>query len=401
MFKIGDEYNVATLHDYLYHNVYTTIPLLLTGCWDYRLSFASGIGIDQDKHGYRVTVQFVNPEEVAGNNHTERPEAPIYQKKGKIIEEAVTRLTLNVPHYVHFSNIQLVVLGENVAMKNLQDVLEYIYRFNNIRSDFKLIIPKQQKAADLLQVVSPLSKVTAEKIADVVQKMENGATMTVGSKMNFIHLITQMNTPYEGFVINGFHLRGKKHHKSTMHNTETLNPQAQVYPTGLAVFKNNQFQGWLTITESIGYNYIMGTARLVPESVMCSKQNKISAYVIHTNSQIKVAKKGQKVQPHIQLRVNLQLTEVGCKQRLSPTYLAQLEKQFERQIEKKMRTTMQVAQNKFHIDVFGINDTFARSHPDLWKKEKNWGQTFSNLHMTYSVNAHIVHVTNNIFIKST
>lgn len=379
-------------------------PVLLTGCWDYRpletLSFASGFGIDRDKHGYIVTVQFANPEEIAGNNHTDRPEAPIYQERGKTIEEAVTRLTLNLPHYVHFSNIQLVAIGESVATKNIKDVLEYIYRFNNIRSDFKLIIAKQHKASDILRVVSPLSKVTAEKIANVVQKMEDGTTMTIGSKMNFFHLITQMNTPYEGFVINGFRIRGNPKHKETMHNTETLTPKSQVYPTGLAVFKKNQLQGWLTIPESIGYNYIMGTARLVPEFVLCSKQKKVSAEVIHTKSQIKVYKKAKKLEPNIQLRVTLQLTEVGCKKRLSPTYLAHLEEKFEHKIAKKIQTTMQIAQKKFHVDLFGIGDTYARTHPDWWKKEKNWGKTFSNLNIKYSVEVNIVHVTNNIFVNS-
>ncbi|EKS8373928.1 Ger(x)C family spore germination protein, partial [Bacillus cereus] len=140
---------------------------------------------DRDKNGYQVTIQFANPEEIAGDNHTERPEAPIYREKGKTIEEAMTRITLHVPHYVHFSNIQVLVLGEEVAKNNMQEVLEYMYRFNNIRSDFKIVIAKQQRATDLLQIVSPLSKVTAEKIANVVQKMEEGSTMTLGSKLNF------------------------------------------------------------------------------------------------------------------------------------------------------------------------------------------------------------------------
>ncbi|MGR5897518.1 hypothetical protein ACT7C8_00980 [Bacillus cereus] len=120
-----------------------------------------------------------------------------------------------------------------------------MYRFNNIRSDFKLIVSKQHTASDILRVVSPLSKVTTEKIANVVQKMEDGTTMTVGSKMNFFHLITQMNTPYEGFVIHGFRIRGNPKHKETMHNTETLTPKSQVYPAGLAVFKKINYKDGL------------------------------------------------------------------------------------------------------------------------------------------------------------
>ncbi|MDA2639201.1 Ger(x)C family spore germination protein [Bacillus cereus] len=376
----------------------------LTGCWDYkpleRLSFASGIGIDQDQKGYIVTIQFVNPEEIAGDSHTERPESPIYQERGKTIEEALARLTLNVSHYVHLSNLQVIILGERVAKKNIQDVLEYIYRFHSIRSDFKLVIAKQQKSSDILKVVSPLSKVTAEKIAKVVQKMEEGSTMTVGSKLNFFQLIKQMNTPHEGFVITGFYTYGKHKNKEIIHNTDTLTPQAQVFPTGLAVFKRNRLQGWLTIPESIGYNYIMGTARLVPETVMCSNQNTVTGYVVNTKSKITIERKRQKIQPHIQLQVTLQLTDVGCKHRLSPAYLAQLENKFAYQIEKKVKTTMHVAQNTFHADLFGLGDTFSRSNPDLWRKEKNWEKTFSNLLITYSVNVNIVHVSNNIFMKS-
>ncbi|MGR6001771.1 Ger(x)C family spore germination protein [Bacillus cereus] len=392
------------LKRYMLLSIITFSLLLLTGCWDYKplemLSFASGLGIDKDKKGYIVTIQFANPEEIAGNTHTERPEAPIYQGRGKTIEEALAHLTLNVPHYVHLSNIHLIALGESVAKNNIKKVLEYIYRFNSIRSDFKLIITKHQKASDILQVTSPLSKVTSEKIANVVQKMEEGSTMTVGSKMSFFHLIQQVNTPYEGFVINGFYTHGKQKYKDTLHNTDTLKPQTQVFPTGLAVFKHNRLQGWLTIPESIGYNYIMGTARLISESVMCSSQNKVTAYVVNTKSQITVDTKRKKIQPHIQLQVTLQLTDIGCKHRLSPSYLTQLEKKFARQIEKKMTTTMKIAQNTFHVDLFGIGNTFARLHPSLWKKEKNWEKTFSNLNITYSVNVNIVHVSNNIFINS-
>ncbi|HFF3743237.1 TPA: Ger(x)C family spore germination protein [Bacillus cereus] len=390
------------MHRYIMLSLMTFVLFLLAGCWDYRpletLSFASGLGIDRDKNGYQVTIQFANPEEIAGDNHTERPEAPIYREQGKTIEEAMTRITLHVPHYVHFSNIQVLVLGEEVAKNNMQEVLEYMYRFNNIRSDFKIVIAKQQRATDLLQIVSPLSKVTAEKIANVVQKMEEGSTMTLGSKLNFFQLITQMNTPHEGFVINGFDIHGDQNKKKTLHNTDTLIPQARVSPTGLAVFKQNRLRGWLTISESIGYNYIMGTARLVPESVMCSKRNRVTAYVVNTKSQITVHKRKEKVQPHIQLQVTLHLTDVGCKQRLSPTYLAQLERKFAKEIQQKVEKTMYTAQHTFQVDIFKIGDTFARSYPDLWKKEKHWEKTFSNLHTTYSVKVNIVHVTNNIFI---
>ncbi|MGG1327886.1 Ger(x)C family spore germination protein [Bacillus tropicus] len=378
---------------------------ILGGCWDYRpletLSLAMGMGIDKDKDGYVITIQFVNPEEVAGKNPTERAESPIYQGRGPTIEEAINRISLNTPNYMYFANMQVVIIGEGLAKIGLKETLDYLYRFHDMRPDFTLVIAKHKKAADLFQVTSSLSKIPAEKIATIVRKMNQGKTLTIGSQLDFFNIMTHMISPYEGMVIGGFQIRGNINRGDTVHNLETLIPQARIYPTGLAVFKNDALQGWLTIPESIGYNYIMGTAQSVPESIMCTNKKKISARILDTKSNTKVYKKGHTIQAHIQLKSNLYITGVACEKRLSPKNLSQLEKDFAQQLEIKMRNTMNKAQKTFRLDIFGIGDTFSRSYPREWKKaEKKWKDIFPNIKVTYDVQVKTVHITNNIYHKN-
>lgn len=381
------------------------MAFVLTGCWDYRpletLSLAMGLGIDRDKDGYVVTIQFVNPEEVASNNQTERAESPIYQGRGPTIEEAISHITLNTPNYVYFAHMQVVIIGEGLAKIGLKETMDYLYRFNNMRPDFTLVIAKNKKAADLLQVTSNLSKVTAEKIASVVRKMYQGKTLTIGSQLDFFNIMTHMISPYEGMVIGGFQLYGNTNEGKTGYNLETLIPQARIYPTGLAVFKNDVLQGWLTIPESIGYNYIMGTAQLVPEYIMCTNKKKISARILDTKSNTKVYKRGHTIQAHVQLKANLYITGVEYEKRLSPQTLSQLEKKFAQQLEIKMRNTMKKAQKTFRLDIFDIGDTFSRSYPSEWEKVKRkWKDIFPNIKVTYDVQVKTVHITNNVYHKS-
>ncbi|MGQ0441061.1 Ger(x)C family spore germination protein, partial [Bacillus sp. B-TM1] len=94
----------------------------------------------------------------------------VYQGKGGTIDEALSRATLNVPRFVFFANTQVVVIGENLARKGIQQVLDYLYRFRSMRPDFALVIAKQQKAAHLLQLIAPVAELSSEKNLNEIQR---------------------------------------------------------------------------------------------------------------------------------------------------------------------------------------------------------------------------------------
>ncbi|MGQ7198831.1 Ger(x)C family spore germination protein, partial [Escherichia sp. HC-TM1] len=98
--------------------------------------------------------------------------------------------TLNVPRFVFFANTQVVVIGENLARKGIQQVLDYLYRFRSMRPDFALVIAKQQKAAHLLQLIAPVAELSSEKMVNVIRKMYQGKTLTVGSHLDFFNTLT-------------------------------------------------------------------------------------------------------------------------------------------------------------------------------------------------------------------
>ncbi|MGQ7307603.1 Ger(x)C family spore germination protein [Bacillus cereus] len=372
--------------------------LLLTGCWDYRpletLAFSAGIGIDKEKETYIVTIQFLNPDETSTPNRTNLEKKLVYQGKGRTIDEALSRATLNVPKFVFFANTQVVVIGENLARKGVQQVLDYLYRFRSMRPDFALVIAKQQKAAHLLHLIAPVSELSSEKMVNVIRKMYQGKTLTVGSHLDFFNTLTHMNAPYEGAVLAGFQAIEQNNSNKTNHTTK----QEQVSSTGLAIFHKDKLLGWFSLPESIGYNYIMGTAHLIPESVSCSKIKNITGEVFASESKKNVYQKNSKFYAHVKLKVKLYLTSMGCQMQISPKNIALLESKFAKRIEQEMRQTVDRAQHTFRSDIFDFGNTFSRSSPQKWLSiQKKWKTYFVQMKVTYDVHVDIEHVTNNIY----
>lgn len=375
--------------------LFCILILLLSGCWDYRpletLAFSAGIGIDKEKETYIVTIQFLDPDENSTTNQKNLKKKLVYQGKGGTLDEALSRATINVPKFVFFANTQVVVIGENLARKGIQQVLDYLYRFRSMRPDFALVIAKQQKAAHLLHLVAPASELSSEKMVNVIRKMYQGKTMTVGSHLDFFNTLTHINAPYEGAVLAGFQT-------TQANNRNYTSKQEQISPTGLAIFHKDTLLGWFSLSESIGYNYIMGTAHLIPESISCSRIKSITGEVFESKSEKNVYQKNSKFYARVKLKVKLYLTSMGCKMPISPKNISLLESQFAKRIEQEMRQTVDRAQHTFHSDIFDFGNTFSRSSPEKWLSvRKKWKTYFVRMKVTYDVHVDIEHATNNIY----
>lgn len=374
----------------------------LTGCWDYRplesLSFTVGIGVDQEETGeFIMTMQFINTQGSSGGKQSHLTEHPIYQGKGKTIQDAFSQATLHVPHYVFMANTQVVIIGENVAKQGLKQTLDYLYRFQNLRPDFSIVIARHQKAKDLLQVTPHLSNGSSEKISSIARKMEQGKTFSIGTHLTFLNLLTNISTPDKGYVLNSFKVFGNTKIGKTIRNTESIQPPAQLSPTGLAVFQNDILQGWLTIPESVGYNYILGTAHLVPETLSCSRNKKVLGQVVTSTSKRSVKRIGSRLHARVKVQAKVYLTGIACKKELSPENITSLEIGFKKQIEHHMRQTMHQAQHKFKLDIFDFSNAFAHSYPKEWLYvQKKWNAYFTKMKVTYDVHVKIEHIIKNI-----
>lgn len=149
------------------------VSMILTGCWDSEeltdLSIATGLGIEKADGEYKVTVQILDPGELAGDTVTTRTSVNTYTETGRSLVETIRKLTTSIPRRTYFSHLQIVVFGENYAREGIAEVLDFLSRDHEMRTDFFFTIAKDNTAENLLKVLTPLEKIPANKIWEMIK----------------------------------------------------------------------------------------------------------------------------------------------------------------------------------------------------------------------------------------
>ncbi|MFP7319017.1 Ger(x)C family spore germination C-terminal domain-containing protein [Bacillus spizizenii] len=96
---------------------------------------------------------------------------------------------------------------------------------------------------------------------------------------------------------------------------------------------------------------------------------------------------------HVDIETEGDLVENwNTKETLDTQFLERIETNTENEVKKIVGNVLKKIQHEYKTDVAGFDESLRLEHPDLWKKVKNnWGDTFSKVAITYSVNATITH----------
>lgn len=143
---------------------------ILTGCWSSKelnkIAIITALGIDKTENGFQLSVQVINPGEIAEKNSSGRTEVIRYKKSGATIQEAFRKLTLDVPRVIYLSHLRVVIFGEDMAKAGIGKALDFLSRDHEMRSDFYLTVAKGSNASDILNVETPQEKLPANKLYD-------------------------------------------------------------------------------------------------------------------------------------------------------------------------------------------------------------------------------------------
>ncbi|MGM0714624.1 MAG: hypothetical protein ACQEU9_22745 [Bacillota bacterium] len=101
-----------------------TLVILLGGCWNRKelndLAICVGIGIDKVKTGYSVSVQIVDPAEVAANKGKPgRAPVTLFTMSGATVFEALRKMTTISPRKIYMSHTRMLILGEELAREGI------------------------------------------------------------------------------------------------------------------------------------------------------------------------------------------------------------------------------------------------------------------------------------------
>ncbi|SDD39190.1 spore germination protein KC [Paenibacillus sp. UNCCL117] len=368
--------------------------LTLTGCWNRRelneLMVASALGIDKHDNGYEVTVQLINPAEIAAKQGggVRAPVIALKASEGKTVFESMRELTATAPRKIYLSHIRILVVGEELARQGIAEILDILSRDHEFRTDFYMMVAKDTTAREVLKILTPLDKIPSNKLFTSLETTEQswGATARVDLHGVIFDLVSKGKDP----ALSAIRVIGNADTGESMANLNFVQPPAIQQYNGVAVFREDALAGWFNTAESKGYNYILGNIRSTIESVACPNGGYAGMEVIRTQHKVKGAVENGRPAIHVSLRVEGNISEIACGIDLgNPRTVTWLETKVSGQIKDKMESAVKKAKT-YRADVFGFGNALHRANPDFWRSiEQNWMDYFVDLPVQLEVKAEL------------
>lgn len=358
------------------------IIFLTSGCYNYKeinqMAITSSIGIDKDetKNEYIVSAQIMNSKE---NEESEDSQITVYSRKGKTIHEALRDLTLKSPRRLYGNHLSKIVLSEEVASEGIQNILDIFNRITEVRNEFVVTIVKNDKASDVLKILTSTETIPAEYVKLSLKSADNNSGLTYTTKLDeFVSLYLKKGIDPTVPVLK---IDKKSKKGKTVDNITTTDPISKIVIDSLAVTNEGKFETFLKKDEIIGYNYLRNQIQKMVIPVKCDDKNYASISVQSNKTKSKIKKENNKYTVTFYINVNAIITEYNCSKKLTKTKtLESLEKRSEKKIKSYIKKAINKQKNtkgKF----LGIERLIYLDYPKYKNEDYN---------IKYNVNVNIV-----------
>lgn len=386
--------------------LFVVLLLFVTGCWNRRelndLAIAVAYGIDKAGNQYRVSVQVVDPGEVAAKKGGgTRTPVTMYEATGDTIFEALRRMTTVSPRKIYLAHLRMLVIHEAVAKEGIGQVLDFMSRDHELRTDYFVVVAKGTSAANTLKISTHLESIPANQMFSSLKTSEKAWAPTAAITLD--KLIADIVSEGKHPVVTGLRIKGEQGIGESKKNVEEIASPAQLQYSGLAVFKKDKLIGWLNEVESKGYNFINDNVKSTVGIVDCPEGGKASLEVIRSKTKVKGKLENGKPRIDANIRIEANVGEVQCYMDLTKIKtMDELEKIGGEKVQTFVEETIRKVQNEYKVDIFGFGEVFHRSEPKYWKKVKNeWDQIFVNLpvHVNVDVKIRRLGTVSNSFLE--
>ena len=376
---------------------------LLSGCWSRRelneLSLTMGIGLDKIGDQYTLSVEVINPEAMSEKGSGSA--VGIYREEGRSILECLRRLTTRVPRYLYMAHLRIMVIGEELAREGIAQVLDFFMRDNELRSDFYVIVAKNDTASDILQFPTQLERIPANKLYNSLEN--SGKQWSPAEGIHLDELVSNLTSHgAKNAVLPGIEVSPNLPLKAGLANEANLAAQSLKY-SGIGIFQGDKLIGWLNEDESRAINYVRKRVKRSMGQVKCGSDGVVSLKTDY--NRVKLKAKIIQGKPHIAINLDLEGTigEVQCGIDLMRVKeIRKIEEEAEMSMNQLIKHTVQQVQQKYKSDIFGFGQAFHHQQRQYWHRvKKNWNSIFPmveiDVYTTYKIKG--METENSTFIR--
>ena len=321
------------------------ILLISSGCYNYKeindMAIVSSIGIDKDNKNdkYIVSAQIMNSKE---SEDSEDSQITVYTKEGDTVHEALRNITLKSPRKLYGNHLSKIVLSEEVAKEGIDNILDIFNRITEVRNEFIITIVKEDKASDVLKVLTTTESIPAEYVKLSLKIADKTSGLTYATKLDeFISLYLKKGIDP---VVPVLKIDKKEKKGTTINNITTTNPISKIVIEDLAVTNKGKLETYLKNEEIIGYNFLRNQIQKMIIPVKCDDENNYASILILKNkTKSNAAKKDNKYIINFNINSEAIITEYNCKKDLTDEKVI---KELEKDTKKKIKRYIKKSLNK-------------------------------------------------------
>ena len=366
------------------------IILLLTGCWNYNelnnLAICTGIAIDKNENNYEITFLVSNAKKNEVSAKEGEAGTTTYSGTGQTLKEAINDIKLKMPFEPYTGHLVVTVISEDIAKEGLESILDYLARDTESRNFFYILLSKNAKAKEILEIISPLQTFPSQTIAsDIASSSEESSLIYKITYNDFIYtLLEQGQNP----VLNSVTIIGNKEEGTDTKELSDTIPKATIKIDTLGIFKEDKLIGWANKQQSEGINILSNNTNNIYIKTKCEDKY-IMNYIDNNKAKTKIDLKNNKVK--INITGTSTISEVNCKINLEDKEtIKKLENDIKEELNKTIYEATNLVQNKYKTDVLGYGKKIHKTNPKKWKEIKeNWDEIFKNLKIETNLNIKI------------
>lgn len=361
---------------------------LLSGCYNYRelneLGITTAVSIDYKDNNFILISEVINPikqQDVSASNNSPFVN---FTSVAPSIQEAFRNTVLESPRQLYLSQLEIILVSEEIINNHLEEFLEFFSREPETRTEIKVIIAKTDESTKGITIQSLLTNFSSSNILESLEVQNKLLGLTQEVTIN--ELLNMYLDPNLEIVLPSMILYGSSDIGDEKENITTSIPKAMVKVGTTSVIKDGKILGYLSKEESKTVNLINGN---LTKTIL--KIPYEDGYVVFEPNRIKTKQKLDIKDNKITIEISgfSKIKEFHTNKNIkNMKTVEKLNKYFNKEIENMIKDNFNQIREKYNTDMFGFQELYYRTDHKYFKKYcSNWYETtFPNIELEVKSN---------------
>lgn len=361
---------------------------LLSGCYNYRelneLGITTAVSIDYKDNNFILISEVINPikqQDVSASNNSPFVN---FTSVAPSIQEAFRNTVLESPRQLYLSQLEIILVSEEIINNHLEEFLEFFSREPETRTEIKVIIAKTEESTKGITIQSLLTNFSSSNILESLEVQNKLLGLTQEVTIN--ELLNMYLDPNLEIVLPSMILYGSSDIGDEKENITTSTPKTLVKVGTTSVIKDGKILGYLSEEESKMVNLINGN---LTKTIL--KIPYEDGYVVFEPNRIKTKQKLNIKDNKITIEISgfSKIKEFHTNKNIkNMKTVEKLNKYFNKEIENMIKDNFNQIREKYNTDMFGFQELYYRTDHKYFKKYcSNWYETtFPNIELEVKSN---------------